>query len=73
MENLKYLLANGQESMTIRQIADALKEANNLIEENQKLRERVKELEEMQKNYEIPRQGYGFIYSLCRFCNSNLD
>jgi F0F1-type ATP synthase delta subunit len=39
MENLKYLLANGQESMTIRQIADALKEANNLIEENQKLRE----------------------------------
>jgi cell fate (sporulation/competence/biofilm development) regulator YmcA (YheA/YmcA/DUF963 family) len=45
MENLKYLLANGQESMTIRQIADALKEANNLIEENQKLREIVKELE----------------------------
>lgn len=45
VENLKYLLRYGQEAMTVRQIADALKEAHQLIEKAEKMEHLLKEIQ----------------------------
>ena len=38
-ENLKYLLTHGQEAMTVMQITDALKEARDLIQKVEKMKQ----------------------------------
>lgn len=43
-ENLKYMLQHGQENMTVRQIADAFKEAGDLIKRNEQLEKTLQEL-----------------------------
>ena len=45
VENLKYLLRHGQESMTVMQIADALKEAHALIQKAEKMEQLLKEIQ----------------------------
>ena len=45
VENLKYLLRYGQDAMTVMQIADALKEAHQLIEKAQKMEHLLKEIQ----------------------------
>ena len=44
VENLRYLLTHGQENMTVRQIADAFKEAHQLIEKAEKMEHLLKEI-----------------------------
>ena len=45
VENLKYLLRYGQEAMTVSQIADALKEAHQIIEKAKKMEHLLKEIQ----------------------------
>ncbi len=45
VENLKYLLTHGQEAMTVMQIADALKEAHDLIQKAEKMEQLIKEIQ----------------------------
>jgi len=66
LENLKYLLRYGQEKMTYRQIADALTEANQLIEKSEKMERALIDIrdwdEDLEDKWEDP--GYRAIEAL---------
>ena len=66
VENLRYLLAHGQENMTVKQIAHAFKEAAELIQKAEKMEKALIDIrdwdEDIEDEWEDP--GYRAIEAL---------
>lgn len=60
VENLKYLLRYGQEAMTVRQIADALKEAHELIEKAEKMEKALIDIRDWDDDLEDKWEDQGY-------------
>lgn len=60
VENLKYLLRYGQETMTVMQIADALKEAHELIDKSEKMEKALIDIRDWNDDLEDKWEDQGY-------------
>lgn len=60
VENLRYMLTHGQEKMTVRQIADALKEATDLINKAEKMERALIDIRDWDDDLEDKWEDQGY-------------
>ena len=60
VENLRYLLTHGQEKMTVRQIADAFKEAAELIQKAEKMEKALIDIRDWDDDLEDKWEDQGY-------------